>query len=65
MAKNISRKNNRDSSKGFGKDQPMMPVGVILSENANWETYYKSLNLIPESEWDDFKSLSNKFTNDL
>ena len=30
--KHFKKRNNRDSSKGFGKDQPMMPVGVILSE---------------------------------
>ena len=56
MAKNFKKRNNRDSSKGFGK-RPANDASWsdIVRENANWETYYKSLNLIPESEWDDFK----------
>ena len=54
--KHFKKRNNRDSSKGFGK-RPANDASWsdIVRENANWETYYKSLNLIPESEWDDFK----------
>lgn len=27
----------------------------LVRENEKWENYYKSLNLIPEEQWDDFK----------
>ncbi|EMG48732.1 hypothetical protein G210_0651 [Candida maltosa Xu316] len=44
------------SNKGFGK-RPIKDErwSEVVRENPTWESYYKSLNLIPESEWDDFK----------
>lgn len=55
--KNFKKRNNKGNSKGFGK-RPERDErwSEVVRENSTWENYYKSLNLIPESEWDAFKT---------
>lgn len=58
----MGRKNNR-SGKGFGKREGSRSNKLdsrggwveVTRENEKWESYYKSLGLIPDHEWDSFK----------
>ncbi|RCK62936.1 Multisite-specific tRNA:(cytosine-C(5))-methyltransferase [Candida viswanathii] len=55
--KNFKKRNNRGNSKGFGKrPEKDDRWSEVVRENPTWESYYKSLGLIPESEWDEFKT---------
>lgn len=60
-------KRNHRSGKGFGKRDAPKNKGdnrgswtEVNRENEKWETYYKSLGLIPEDEWDTFKQFCQK-----
>lgn len=63
----MGRKNNR-SGKGFGKREGARSNKLdsrggwveVNRENEKWESYYKSLGLIPEEEWDTFKQHCQK-----
>lgn len=63
----MGRKNNR-SGKGFGKREGARSNKLdnrggwveVNRENEKWETYYKSLGLIPEDEWESFKQHCQK-----
>ncbi|CCE86434.1 Piso0_004923 [Millerozyma farinosa CBS 7064] len=59
MGKRNFRKGKK-SGKGFGsrevKNDKRESWSDAPRENEKWETYYKAMNIVPEEEWDSFKS---------
>lgn len=58
MGKRNFRKNKGGSKKSFGpRSEARQDSWTDLArENAKWEAYYKALEIVPESEWETFKS---------
>lgn len=57
MGKRNFRKNKGGEKKNFGRrsDAERDQWTEVARENEKWERYYKSMNIVPEEEWDSFK----------